>query len=145
MCAGCNAFKADVLNVATAGGPVALCWICRHDVVVHGIRVERLMDVPPERSSYRDADGNLRRRLDEYGKVCMHTRAGIYPADVLKARDEYAAAKREQMYAQFAVQYDLALSEVVALARSAHERQVAELAAEHAAAEAARAAMEMAA
>lgn len=128
-CAGCKCYRADVLDAATDEGPKPLCWICRHDVVEHGVKLARINSVPVERSSYRNSDGGLVRRLDE-DHICMHTRAGIYPADVLKWRDEYAAAKREQMHAQFGAQFNLSLAELTTLVRHCDAKKTAEAAAE---------------
>ena len=94
-CAGCGCFRADVRDVATDEGPQSLCWLCRHAVVEHGIRLTRIRcgGVTPERAVYRDAEGSVRMRLDE-DHVCLHTRAAIYPADVIRYRDDFAEAAR---------------------------------------------------
>lgn len=117
-CAGCACFRADVLNVATDEGSKPLCWLCRHAVVEHAVKLRLVATgVAPECATYRDDDGELRLRWTE-DKVCLCRRGAIYPADVIARRDEIRAAVDARVEAELASRWPAALREAAAAARA---------------------------
>jgi hypothetical protein len=108
-----------VLNVATDEGPRALCWLCRHAVTVHRVPVSCACDY----ERYESKDGTMRGIRWSEDRICLHTRAGIIPADARSKLDEYAAAKREMSRATFAALQNLSATEMDALVRHVDARQ----------------------
>lgn len=119
LCAGCACYRADVLHVATDEGTKPLCWTCKHAVSVHKIALAQVTNHLP----YLSRDG--RRGIQWGGKegcICTHTAAGVYPADVVKRRQELAEAK----FAQLAAYFGLSVEEARARLQARESRLEAE-------------------